>query len=577
MSIVRRLFKSSDGNIAVTAALTAPFLIAGLAISVDYSALIKQRRSEQATVDLAAIAAAADAGQGRVLLQQFYADNHLNYAVQEGNSIYLPNGQAVEKLPDFNQVNAPDCIATVETGHYEPDSSLAVSQRFQAGGTTPSDAVRVTQRCRGRLYFASSMMPEPDISVSATAASKKLASYWIGSRIGSLDGGLANAVFGALFGTTLSLKVGDYNSLLSANVDILSTVKALATDIHMSAVNYNDLLDADVTLAQFFKAIRVGGNLSASAQASVRALEIAVSHSNRTIKLSQILNLASIGKQMVGTGYGGNSTADALGLIRAAGAVSNGQHQVGLNIDYTWPGLGNVNFRLIIGEPPVGAQSVAINTAGSLVRTAQIRSLVTFTLGNIPSMAGITLRVPLYLEVANSEARLTDIQCNGTAVTGVKVETFPGLAELIVGDVDDTAFINFGSKPRVTPATLAAAPGVTIKGSAQVDVNNITGTLMDFSRSDMDASKVKRASVTTPITSYWTSIIKHLNLDVTVAGYSVSTQQLMYRNAMVTALSSVTLPADQILAAYMFVYGYKIGEADVSVTGGSCSAPSLVL
>jgi uncharacterized membrane protein len=578
MSIVTRLFRSRDGNIAVTAALTAPLLIAGLAVSVDYSALVKQRRSEQATVDLAAIAAASDAGQARILLQRYYADNRLNYAVREGNSTYLPNGQAVQSLPDLNQAGAPDCIATVETGHYEPDPSLAVSQRFQTGDT-PSDAVRVTQRCHGHLYFASALMPEPDINVSATAASKKLASYWIGSRLAGYDGGLANAVFGALLGTTLSFNIADYNSLATANVDVLSTVKELATNINLTAVSYNDLLDADVTLAQFYRAIRVGGNLSASAQASMRLFEIAVSHSNRTIKLSQILNLASIGKQKVGTGYGGTSTADALGLIRASAAVSNGQHQVEINIDYNVPGLGDANFRLVIGEPPVGAQSVAINTPGSLVRTAQIRALVTFTLGSLPaSLGGMTLRVPIYLEAANSEARLTDIQCKGNAVTGVRVQTFPGVAELVVGDVDPESFINFGNRPRVTPAVLAAAPGVTIRGSSQVDVNNITGTVLDFLRSDIDASKVKRVSVTTPITSYVTSIIKHLNLDVTLMGVTVGTQPLApYRNAVAAALSNATLPMDRILATYMFVYGYKIGEADVSVTGGSCSMPSLVL
>ncbi|MET3612573.1 putative membrane protein [Rhizobium aquaticum] len=571
-----RFLRSKQGNIAVTAALSAPLLISGLAISVDYAALVKQRRSEQATVDLAAIAAAADPSNARALLQQYYADNGRNYAVQEGGTTYLPGGKTLPAQQSFDSAGAPECVATVELGNYEADPSLPVSQRFQPNSAMP-DAVRVKQRCRGHLYFASAIAPEPDIDVSATAASKKLASYWIGSRLASLDGGLANAVFGALFGTTVSLKVADYNALVSANVDILSTVKELASSINMSAVTYDDLLDADVTLAQFFRAIRVGGNLSASAQASVRAFEIAVSHSNRTIKLSQILNLATIGKQKVGSGYGGTSTADALGLIRAAAAVSNGQHQVELNVDYDVPGLGDVNFRLMIGEPPVGAQSVGINTPGSLVRTAQIRSLVTFTLGNIPSMAGITLRVPLYLEAANSEARLTDIQCKGNTVTGVKLQTFPGVAELIVGDVDESAFINFGSKPRVTPATLAAAPGVTVKGSAQVDVNNIVGSLMDFTRLEIDANKVKNASVTTPITSYWTSIVKHLNLDVTVAGFSFGTQQVAYRNAIVSAISSVTLPADRVLATYMFVYGYKIGEADVSVTGASCSKPSLVL
>ncbi len=576
-SIFRRFLRAKRGNIAVAAALSAPLMVAGLAVSVDYSGLVKQRRSQQATADLAAIAAAADPNQARALLQRYYADNGLNYAVQQAGALYLADGRAVNTLPETRQAGAPDCVATVEVGHYAPDETLPVSQRFQPVASM-ADAVRVKQSCKGNLYFASALMAEPDINVTATAASKKLASYWIGSRLAGYDGGLANAIFGALLGTTVSFNIADYNSLASANVDVLATVKELATNINMKGVSYNDVLDADVTLAQFYRAIRVAGNLNASAQASMRLFEIAVSHSNSTFKLSQILNLAAIGKQKVGTGYGGTSTADALGLIRASAAVSNGQHQVDLNVDYRVPGLGDVNFRLLIGEPPVGAQSVAINSPGSLVRTAQIRTLVTFTLGSVPAMGGLKLRVPIYIEAANSEARLTDIQCKSGTVTSVKVQTFPGLAELVVGDVDENSFINFGSKPRVVPATMASAPGVTINGSAQVDINNISGTLMDFSRSDIDISKIKRASVTTPITSYITSIIKHLNLDVNIAGVSIGTQAVnMYRSQVASTLSNLTLPMDRVLATYMFIYGYKIGEADVSVTGASCSAPSLVL
>ncbi|HZG28155.1 MAG TPA: pilus assembly protein TadG-related protein [Ensifer sp.] len=571
-----RLFRARHGNIAVAAALSAPLVIAGLAISVDYSALVKQRRSAQATVDLAAIAAAANPAQARLLLQQYYSDNGLSYAVQEGGSTYLPGGETVQSVPRMDTQGAPQCIATVETGHYEPDPALPVSERFQSDGST-TDAVRVRQQCRGNLYFGSSMMAAPVIEVSATAASKRLASFWIGTRLGSLDGGLANAVFGALFGTTVSLNVADYNALLDANIDVLSTVKALATNINMTAATYDQVLDADVTLAQFFRALRIGGNATASVQASLRAFELSTSRSNRTFKLSQILNLASIGKQKVGTGYGGASTTNALGLIRAAGAVSNGQHQVQFKLDYTLPAIGNVNFWFTIGEPPVGAQSVAIGAPGSLARTAQIRAMVTFTQGNLPALAGTTLRVPIYLEAANSEARLDAIQCGPGGPTSVKMETYPGLGELTIGDVDQNAFINFGSKPRVTPATLLSSPIVNVKGSAQVDVKSMAATLMTFSSMDIDQLKVKNTSVTTPFTSYMSSLIKNLNLDVSVFGVGISTSQITYRNAVVSALSTMSVPADQLLASFMYLMGIKIGEADVSVTGASCSSPSLVL
>jgi uncharacterized membrane protein len=572
---IARIFRAEGGNIAISAALTAPLLIAGLAISVDYYALIRQEQNQQATVDLAAIAAAVDPSQTRLLLQRYYADNGLRYGVKEGNKVYLPDGLNAETIA--NEESAPECIATVEVGQFTADASIPVTQRFQPSSTA-TNAVRVHQQCRGHLYFASSIVEEPELNVSATASSKKLASFWIGTRLASLDGGLTNAVLGALFGTSISLKVVDYDALLSANIDLLPTLDVLASNINMSAVTYDDLLDADITLVQFFKAIRVGGNVKASVQATLRSLEIALSKSHRTIKLKQILNLSAIGNRQVGTGYTGTSTADAYGLIRAAAAVSNGQHQVELEFDYNIPGIGNANFRLMIGEPPVGAQSVAINEPGSLVRTAQVRAMVTFTLGDLPALAGATLNVPIYLEVANSEARLASIRCDaGGGVAAVNVETHPGLTELTLGNVDEDAFINFGNKPRVTPATLLTIPGVTVKGSAQVDVKNIAGTLMKFTRPDIEVGKVKNGSVTTPYTSYMSSLIGNLNLEVKAFGIAATTDQIVYRNAVIAGLSMVTIPADKLLAAYMAVWGYKIGEADVSVTGASCATPSLVL
>ncbi len=240
--------------------------------------------------------------------------------------------------------------------------------------------------------------------------------------------------------------------------------------------------------------------------------------------------------------------------------------------------MGDVNFRLLIGEPPVGAQSVAINSPGSLVRTAQIRTLVTFTLGSVPAMGGLKLRVPIYIEAANSEARLTDIQCKSGTVTSVKVQTFPGLAELVVGDVDEKLFHQLRQQ---------AARGSRHDGlCARRDNQRIStgGYQQHFGHVDGLQPRRYRYQQDQEGQRHHTDHVLHHEHHQTpesrreYRGCQHRHQAVnMYRSQVASTLSNLTLPMDRVLATYMFIYGYKIGEADVSVTGASCSAPSLVL
>ena len=62
-----------------------------------------------------------------------------------------------------------------------------------------------------------------------------------------------------------------------------------------------------------------------------------------------------------------------------------------------------------------------------------------------------------------------------------------------------------------------------------------------------------------------------------VGGVGLSLPPDVYRKAVIGALSNMSVPADQLLGAFMFIWGIKIGEADLAVTGASCSTPSLVL
>ena len=55
--------------------------------------------------------------------------------------------------------------------------------------------------------------------MSPGKAAAQFAAFTIGSGTAALDGGIANAVLGALLGARLSLQIADYNALASARVD----------------------------------------------------------------------------------------------------------------------------------------------------------------------------------------------------------------------------------------------------------------------------------------------------------------------------------------------------------------------
>jgi len=74
------------------------------------------------------------------------------------------------------------------------------------------------------------------------ASAQPQAAFSVGSRLASLNGGILNALLGGLLGGNISLSVMDYNSLVSADVDVLSFTDALATQLHLTGVSYSDVL-----------------------------------------------------------------------------------------------------------------------------------------------------------------------------------------------------------------------------------------------------------------------------------------------------------------------------------------------
>ncbi|WP_244499480.1 pilus assembly protein TadG-related protein, partial [Rhizobium sp. AC44/96] len=224
-----RLASSKDGNIAVAAAVCAPLILYCLALGVDYGMMTLQQRRLQQLSDIGAIVAASDINNAAANLVANFQKNGLNVAVKTGAGYTTPSGS---QLLSNQQLSQFDAVVQYTPGVYAADPSIPSGQRFIAG-SQPYDAVKVAVQQKAELTFAATFATPPTLSAVGTASAAKIAAFSVGSRLASINGGVLNALLGSLLGTTVSLKAADYDALLSTDVDLLSFLDLLATNLNL--------------------------------------------------------------------------------------------------------------------------------------------------------------------------------------------------------------------------------------------------------------------------------------------------------------------------------------------------------
>ncbi|WP_425375451.1 pilus assembly protein TadG-related protein [Rhizobium chutanense] len=569
----RRIVADVSGNIAVMAALCAPLILYSLGLGVDYGMITLQQRRLQQLSDLGAIVAAADINHAVEVLLANFDENGLDIAVRTSTGYATKKG----RLPLTADLAQFDAVADFTPGTYLADASVPLGSRF-AAGTQPYDAAKVAITQKAELFFATAFAAAPNLTAVGTASASKLAAFSIGSRLASLNGGVLNTLLGNLLGTSLSLKAADYEALASADVKLFPFLDMLATDLNLTAATYNELLATDISYPRLLETLEKSGGLTPAVTKSIDGIEKALGTTQLKIRLEDLFSLGSTGERVIGSGSQLSAQASVMDIVSAAAVAANQKKQVSADLGAAVPGLGTVKLTLAIGEMPKGAASNAIGATGAAVRTAQVRLALEVTLLGAGSIAGLKVRVPLYLEVAHAEARLASISClgGGARNASVGVDVVPGVAELSLGDVDTKAFVNFDSPPRVTRATLMDAPLLSVSGLAHVNLTNISKTKLTFQPSDIAAKTIKNVSTKDTLTSAVQSLVKDTDIQVAIAGLGIGLSKTVVQGAVADTLSALTKPLDELLFNTLTLLGIKIGEADVRVTDVRCQQPVLV-
>lgn len=568
------LARDRSGNIAISAALSMPLLIGALALGIDYGSLTLQQRDLQSTADLAAIAAAGNLSNPEKGALDFFTLNNRDIPVRTTNGLLTSKG-LVPFDPNTVLMNY-GTYAEVTKGRYTPDPSLAAANRFVAGAT-PSDSMRLTLRTKGALYFSGSMMAPPQLAASGTASIDKSASFSIGSRLASLNEGVLNALLGQLLGTTISLKVMDYQGLVDTQVDLLKTLDALAIDLNLQAGTYEDLLKTDITYGKLFTTLAKTTGLSPSVATVLNTLGKAVDKTKVTLKLQDILSPGPLSKKLIGQSDGLTINTNLMDLVSAAATANQDGKQLAVDVGAAIPGLGSAKLTIAIGEPPAGTPYLAAGAPGTIVRTAQTRIAAEVTLDGVLSLLGFKVRVPVYLEIANAEAKLVSITCPsaGKNTATVDIDAVPGVAELTLGDVDTSAFANFGTKPRATKADLVTSPLLDVTALVYGNATNSKPSRLTFTPSDITTGKVRSVSTQDTITTLFNSLLGNLELQVELLNIPLGVPKLITA-ALQATLPLVTAPLDTLLTNTLLALGIRIGEADVRLGGTVCRNPVLV-
>ena len=550
---LRRFVRDERGNIAVMAAVLMTTLMGFAALGVDVGKVFTDRRKAQGAVDLAAMAAVSDLGN---------ADKAASATVK-GNA--LPDGTTV----------------VTELGVYAADPAVAPGNRFKPAPASTANAVRVTLQTASKLMFGKVLVQKEsfDIKTTAIATQAAFAQIAIGSRLLKIDGGLLNQALGAMLGSSLSLSVLDYQSLIDAKVDLFDFMNALATRARLTGPTYDSVLKSNVQVASVLNAMLDAERNAYGAGSPVsRALGYVVqAYGNGADKmnLSPLLDVGPYRTLPLGQKPKTGVSVSALDLLTAAAQIANGQHQVEVGLNLNIPGIAGATLKLAVGERPVNTSWVTVGSAGAQVHTAQTRLLLTVQVGGSGSIASVS--VPVYVELASGTAVLSAVKCGlpNVNTSTVTLAVTPAIVDGWIGDVSSAQFGNFSAAPNPPAASLVNTPLIKVTGLAHATMSNMSARTVTFSYADV-LQKNKRTVSTQDYASSLTSrLIGDLQLNVNVLGLGIGLPQAV--TAQVAGiLATATAPIDQLLSSVLATLGVGLGQADVWVPGLRCEGAVLV-
>ncbi len=537
---LREYLRAREGGASVITALSSVALIGFAGLATDVGAVYLESRRLQGTADLAALAAIQNPAQAEALAAATVSANRWPH----------------------------DARISVVHGTYAPDRSIRPAERFRPLAPDPN-AVRVEVTTSARLFFAKLFVPQGRMAITrrATAAQTSFASFQIGSRLLALRGGVANQVLSGLTGSSVSLSVMDYNSLLRADVDLLSYVDALRTRLDLEAASYGETLSHRADAPDALEALAdVLAPQDARAERAMRRLAESAEHAGSVGPLDTLIDLGPYSSQDHATQIGSTEIrVSAMDLATAILQIAGGDRQVRLDLGAGVPGLASTEVWLAIGERLHNSPWIAVTEREDvIIRTAQTRLYIETQVrpgGALGAIANV--RLPILVEMASAQARLSAIHCGfSPRDREVELAVAPSIGSLSLGDIDVRRLDNFRSELRPAPAQLVRAGLVRVEGEGRIDLGGDHWQRVRFTSNDIEHGTVRQVSTRDAARATVSSLLGRTDLTVRAGGLGLSTGALT--STVQSALTSAAAPLDELvngLSRDVECISYKRGSA----------------
>lgn len=412
-----------------------------------------------------------------------------------------------------------------------------------------------------------------------------IASFSVGSSLANISPtSPLNLLLKSALGTQLGLQLLSYNGIANTNISLLDLINQL----NINAGTVNGVLSAPITVSDFLGAyVQVlqqssnAANIDLSlVNSQIAAIEAQIG--NTPLKLGDILNVNANTTDPNAALKTNVSALDILSAVLLAADSKNGVALPATSINI--PGIASVNLMLSIVEPP----QLGIGGIGTTVHTAQIRLYLDVTALSGTALTGgqSLLDIPLYLEVAPTDATLTSIQC-GVSPNTATIQVEPGVLNAFLGKgIPPSAFsntsqtwqslIDAGSMAPLVNVNLGPITVAQLLASANVQLatNPVTSCTYQVGQQGLCPS-APTGILSTAITSLLSSsnlktgfnvlgLLNGLNLGPLVSGLTGLLQPVL--SPLFGTLD--TLLVNQLLA----VLGVNIGTANVTLISINCNA-----
>ncbi|OAJ56207.1 hypothetical protein A6V36_06700 [Paraburkholderia ginsengiterrae] len=561
--------RRQHGAVAVLAAIWLSIAIAALG-AIDVGNVYFARRQLQRTADLAAMAGVQVIGSSG--------------GCASATTAAQQNASANGFTAGANTTISTTC------GRWDTSTSTY----FGTSGN-PLNAVQVQTTQMVPYFF---LGPTRNITATATAFASNIDAFSLGTGIATINtqqSALLNAILGGLLGTSVSLSVGDTQSLATAHIKLEDLMVALGASTMQgllgTTVSFQSLMLAMVS------ALQAGGDtinaaiLQKVAVAIPGGQNVTVGDGGPSAPGLLALGLANPNAATTATINAFDALLVAAQIAQRSPDGTQGNAPV-INVSAGLAGVAGISLQII--HPPV----LAVGEGGTLpggtyrttARTAAINATVTLLpalptlyLG-VATISALSTPIVLNLNVAAGKADLTSVDCESTkAATNATIKVTPSIAGFCVGTdtncdgpitVANISVPLFGNVASVQLNKLG--PYLLTPGATPIVFNGSSGSFDATQSANSNAVGTDAAALTTPLLAALPTA-----LQISVFGSYDLSALLTPILSLVTITLTPILQAvfsllDTILVPTLSLLGVQVGTATVHNMSLTCGVSQLV-